>query len=340
MKSLLAAWVVLILAISGAAAPSSQEPTGPGGNLHGTIKGCVLPAEGERFLPDRVIVSLTFRRSDIALTQQVSGMGLFEFKNLRDGSYTLKAESPGYAFADKSVTVAGSLRGETVEADLTLGRRLSEGSHIPAPSAGKTVSAHWLSVPKKAVRQMEKAERASRSGDQRKAVEHLKKALEFHLHLPEAYNNLAVQYVRLGEADLAVEAFRKAIELRPEDALAHANLGVILLASGDFGQAVQHLQRAEQLQPGKPATLAFLAEAHFRRGEFRLALEHYERAFQADPRRPELLLGKADCLIRLGRVEEAADALRRFVAQAPGDERSKEAQSRIEQLEAARGPGK
>ena len=340
MKSLPAAWVVLILAISGAVAPSSQGPTRPGGNLHGTIEGRVLPAEGERFLPDRVIVSLTFRRSGIALKQQVSGMGLFEFKNLRNGSYILKAESPGYAFADKSVTVAGSLRGETVEADLTLGRRLSEGSGIPAPSAGKTVSAQWLSVSKKAVRQMEKAEKASRSGDHRKAVEHLKKALEIHPQLPEAYNNLAVQYVRLGEADRAVEAFRKAIELRPEDALAHANLGVILLGSGDFDQAVQHLQRAEQLQPGKPARLAFLAEAHFRLGEFHLALDHYQNALQADPMRHELLLGMADCLIRLGRIGEAANALRRFVAQAPGDERSKEAQARIAQLEAARGQGK
>ncbi|MEE8585004.1 MAG: tetratricopeptide repeat protein [Acidobacteriota bacterium] len=299
----------------------------------GVIQGSVLPPKGQPVLPAPITVTLTSRQMDLVVAKTAT-MGSFEFVGLFDGTYTIKIESPGYAFAERTVSLSRSVRGEVITIALALGDPLSGQKELPPRNADQTVSAKWLSVPGKAIREMEKAEKASRKGNPEKAVKHLKKALLIHPQLPQALNNLAVQYMKLGQNEKALQALSKALEIHPEDAFASLNLGLIHIGSGEYEKALGRLARADQLEPGRYKTLAVLAATYFQVGKYGLALDHYRKILAIRPDGHDVLLSIGDCHTRMNQLEEAIEALKDFIAKSPQDRRLPGVQAQIERLRA------
>src|SRR5207249_3202341 len=110
-----------------------------------------------------------------------------------------------------------------------------------------------------------------------------RRALEVRADFPEALNNLGLALTEQGRLDEAIGVLRKGIELwtaqgRPpaDSATMHANLGNALRQRRQMGEALACYQRAVELNPNHAVALACLGGA----------------------------------LKEIGRLDEAADALR------------------------------
>ncbi len=121
---------------------------------------------------------------------------------------------------------------------------------------GQTISVARLlhSPEKRAVRTAARAQKLSASRAYDRAAAELELAIEYDPDYPDAYNNLGVQYMRLGRTSEAVTAFRRAIALDPGGALQQANLAVALARSGRPAEAETWARAAVRLDPTNPGT--------------------------------------------------------------------------------------
>ncbi len=85
-----------------------------------------------------------------------------------------------------------------------------------------------------------------RLGDERRAVENLRKAIRVAGH-PLAYYNLGWIYEGRDRPERAEMLYRKALSVNPEMADAHLGLGAILLNRGKVEEAAGHVERAAEL---------------------------------------------------------------------------------------------
>jgi len=169
---------------------------------------------------------------------------------------------------------------------------------------------------------MEKAGLASRNGDAEQAIRHLKRALEIHPDLHQAYTNMAVQYLLLNRKEEAVVCLQTAIDLNPEDAIAHSNLGMIYLRESNYEQAFKHLQRSWKLNPEAYQTLVLLGEYYEATGEPLRALAFFGKAHQIQPESNDLLIRMASICINLKMNERAIQLLQDFVDANPKHHRA------------------
>lgn len=168
------------------------------------------------------------------------------------------------------------------------------------------------------------------------------KSMEPYFHLGKLY---AAQF----NTERAVWAFRHAVRLAPQNAEAHAQLGQAYMNHGISTRAVEHLKIARAGQPNKPELLNNLALAQRLHGDLDAAIATYEEVLRLRPGNPWSMAGLAEihesrrdydrvvAIIdpelkkpdvnphvasvfgriskRIGRQEEAADLLRKLVAQ-------------------------
>jgi Flp pilus assembly protein TadD len=316
----------------------AQEPVrsliqiNPNGGF-ASVQGYVLPAPGERYLPGRITITLISQKRDQVQVRMADAGGGFMFDYLGHGNYTVRVDCPGRPPVEQSVIVAGSLRGEVITVSVPLPAR--EGTPERKPGTpGKRVSAQLLSAPRKVLRELEKADQASRRNDHADAIRHLQKTVEMSPGLPEAYTNLGVQYIHLKKWDSAAASLQKAIDLNPEDPLAHGNLGAVYLHEGVMMEAVRSLKTAYDLDPREFATLCLLAESYRIVGDFLAASEHFRKAFVLRPGNADVLLRAADSEIQVMSYDAAAAILCEFVASFPDDGRAAGARSLIAHLQA------
>lgn len=107
---------------------------------------------------------------------------------------------------------------------------------------------------------VEKARRALRTGDQRRAITALQSLLGEHAGYPDLHNLLGVAYDTAGMLDDAVEEFERAVTLNPDYAEARMNLGVALFHRGRHEEAARHLTWVEKKHPGHELVRNVLAQ--------------------------------------------------------------------------------
>ena len=101
----------------------------------------------------------------------------------------------------------------------------------------------------------------NRLGDCQKAVESIRKGLQYERRSVEGYYNLGVAHRKLGQLPLAVTAYKEALRLDPNFAEAYQNLGNVYLEQGHPGQAAEAYRKALELKPGFEKARAGLAVA-------------------------------------------------------------------------------
>jgi tetratricopeptide (TPR) repeat protein len=122
-----------------------------------------------------------------------------------------------------------------------------------------------------------------RQGDQPRALETLRRAVEVGPRLAEAHNWLGVALAEKSDLPGAIAAFRKAIELDPKHGRAYANLGSALAKAGDYAAAVKVFEKALALEPESPAAHYNLGMALREKGDLEAALRHLQHVIDADP---------------------------------------------------------
>ncbi len=209
--------------------------------------------------------------------------GEFEFRAISPGEYSLRVTNlNGEPIHEQFVTITGY--GEPLRVELPGAKPLS--------SAPGTISMKQLRHPPtaKAFQAVAAAQRLSEAGDQEKAAAELEKAIRLSPDYADAYNNLAVQHIRMNRFDAAATELQRAIELAgptpmmlcnlafaqhklqrdPEAvantraalrldssyAQAHLILGSILaMQPATRAESIPHLQRAAETLPSARVTL-------------------------------------------------------------------------------------
>jgi tetratricopeptide (TPR) repeat protein len=203
--------------------------------------------------------------------------GTFQLRDIRSGSYTL------------SVT---TLRGELVHQELVtvtpqtgiLTVRLPASAR--KPSAPGTISLTQLRHPpaRKAFQAMVAAQRFSASGQSEKAVEELEKAIRISPEYADAYNNLAVQHMRMGRFEEACGAFARAIAIAGPNPMLLTNLAYAHRQLNRLPEAIAATRAALRLDSGWPQAHlilgSILAQDPRTRAE---SIPHLERAAETLP---------------------------------------------------------
>jgi tetratricopeptide (TPR) repeat protein len=250
---------------------------------------------------------------------------------LRRGLYIVEVECPGFEIGSSSVEVPGFLGPDQVRVNVRLGDRISDDS-LPPKRESSTVSVRELSVSKEASSLLKGAEKEDSKDNPEKATELLKKALEIDPEIYQAYNNLAVQYVRLGLIGEAVQMLLRSIGLYPDDSTTFRNLAELLILQGALDEALMALERSQDLDPGHPKGLMLFGEVYLRYEQYELALDYFERASEVSDE-THSFLGMGQCYAVLGRLTEALREFKRFVEEHPEDHRIEATHQVIAQLE-------
>jgi len=130
---------------------------------------------------------------------------------------------------------------------------------------------------------MQRAALCQLDGDEKGALDHMKRAVEIYPSYVAAWNNIGTHYHLKGDYERAVRNFTKAIELDADFAVGWINLAGSLLASGKFKDAVEAGKKGLNLGASDAVANSQLAMSHYYLRDFRQAEKHFQRVLELDP---------------------------------------------------------
>jgi tetratricopeptide (TPR) repeat protein len=155
--------------------------------------------------------------------------------------------------------------GQVVHDDIVSAQASPLEVHLRAPEQQRPVSgvisAEELleEIPKKAMREFTRAQKAVQEGEIERAIAHLQKAIRVHPRFVEAHNSLGVKFMLLGDYEHAAAAFEQAVMLRPDSVEPLSNLGMALHGLKKYAESERLIRRALGFQPHAVKTRYALA---------------------------------------------------------------------------------
>jgi Tfp pilus assembly protein PilF len=168
---------------------------------------------------------------------------------LTSGTYELTIDAGAeYEVVNESVQFIGgdarnrgegrSFPGQTTFVQITLRLKAAD---IKVPGV---VNAALAGIPQPAIDLYQQALSSAQSGNHKKAIEQLKKALALAPQFVSALNELGMQYMQLNELELAADSLQKAMKRAPDAFLLRLNYGLVLLQQKKFREAESELRLA------------------------------------------------------------------------------------------------
>ncbi len=245
------------------------------------------------------------------------GKGNFRFKKIDPGQYTVIVAVPGRGTVRRTVNVSAAKADQKRRVHVTIPFQPSTESI----EAAATVSLGELTVPPKAEREYEKAQKRLNRRDVEGAIRHLEKAVEIAPHYTAAWNNLGTIAYQSGRYEDAEKYFRSALEHEPGAYSPVVNLGGTLLSLNRFEEALEYNEYAVKMRPDEALPNSQLGMNHHYLGDDDNALEYLTKAKEIDPNHfshPQLLLAKI--YIRRGDSPAAAAELNDFLDRHPNSQ--------------------
>ncbi|HMF55217.1 MAG TPA: tetratricopeptide repeat protein [Pyrinomonadaceae bacterium] len=262
--------ITLACALSTKAQMSGIDPDpgdrGTGGRS--TIQGRVFFPSG-RTVDHRLKVTMTSVGTADFFTY-TDDSGAFAFRRLSNGTYMITVDAGReYLLARETVVIAEPSRrtsiGQVFTVQLQLQIRDEESNRAAL------LDAALVNVPKPARDEYQKAIQSEHEGDSKKALEHLKNAVNIYPQFMLAYNELGVQYFRLGQLDDAAAALNQAVRVDPTAFSPRLNYGIVLFYKKQYQDADTHLAHALSINETS-------ARAHLFRGRTFIRLNDLARA--------------------------------------------------------------
>ena len=252
--------------------PGRPQSTG----ISATVRG-ELRSDAPVFFPDYFVELADLSHSTDTHRVDVQFDGSFQLRGVPSGEYTLRVTTlHGEPVHDELVTVSPQTGPLTVR--------------LPAfarkASAPGTISATQLRHPpaRKAIEAVASAQRFAAAGQTEKAVEELQKAIRISPEYAEAYNNLAVQHIRMGQFEEAGGELARAIAIAGPSALLLSNLAYTQRQLDRLPEAIASARAALRLDSGSPQAHlilgSILAQDPRTRAE---SIPHLERAAETLP---------------------------------------------------------
>ena len=244
------------------------DPGDRGSGGRSTIQGRVFFPSG-RTVDQRLKVTLSSVGSGefFAYTDDSAA---FSFRRLANGTYTVIVDAgKEYLPARETVVIAEPTRRGGNGSVFTVQLQLQLKGNVSNKAA--LLDAALAAVPKPARDEYQKALQAEQEGDSRRAVEHLKNAVNLFPQFVLAYNELGAQYFRLGQLDDAAGALTRASKIDPNAFSPRLNYGIVLFYKGQYQEANAQLARALEINETS-------GRAHLFRGRTFIRLNNLETA--------------------------------------------------------------
>jgi Tfp pilus assembly protein PilF len=254
--------------------------------------------------------------------------GHFRFRKLAQGTYIVTAFQPTLGEARQTVEIGPGVTDARGHVDVTLHLDGSSGA------SGAIVSTRELSIPAKARREYEEAQKKLALPDVPSAIGHLERAVEIAPQYSAAWNHLgtiAYQTRRYSEAE---GYFRKALTADPQSFEALVNLGGVLLNLAKYDEALAYNQHAVLRRPNDALANSQLGMSYLAKGDLAPAEKYLAAAKTLDPAHfshPQLLL--AEIHIRKNEHAAAAAELRDFLKRHPDAPEAAHVKERLSRLQ-------
>ncbi len=155
-------------------------------------------------------------------------------------------------------------------------------------------------------------------GEKIKAIELVRQSLAIDASVAAWHNNLGNLLLDDGQFDAASAAYTRCSELDLENVEVLNNLGVLLRRLGRYGEAEASLKRALALKPQFASAHANLSTLYCQiPGRIKEAFSHLADALVASPRNESIRRLLAVTYGKAGRLEEAANVCREWLALQP-----------------------
>lgn len=250
-------------------------------------------------------VATTFTRSN----------GDFEFNRLRSGTYILVVEEQGYEPIRENVEI---MNAPVMAVYLSLKKQ----AKLQPDESGQLVSARQLTIPRKAQDAMQKGlNRLYSKQDYKGSLAQFERAVTDFPSYYEAYHQMGVAYIHLGQGAEAEKAFRKSIEVSESHyagayfALAallstnqrfaeaeplvrqgieldrnawegHYELARVLLGLNRLDAAEKSAEEARTRKPDFPPLFLLLANIHIRKRDYPALLQDLDSYLKLEPNGP------------------------------------------------------
>lgn len=321
------AFVLLLLLVI-----PSQSVRAQGGGTDSTGTGGLNTIQGRIYFPSGRAADL--RAKVLLETMTASRLsvladndGAFRFKNLAPGSYTVVIDAGEEyetirepVFIDGNSNLGRGTRIPMMPRTITVPIYLRPSRTAKAQQARPGVlDAALANVPRQAQELYQKAQEAIQAQDGKRAIEHLRSALNIYPDFALALNSLGVEYLKAGDVDRALEALRAAVKLSPDAFVPRLNYGIAYLEKKQFAEAEANLRQALQKNDSSPS-------AHMYLGITLISLRRYDEAEKELQRAVTLKGGdgmaQAHKLLgglywMKGQFKEAADQLEVYLKLAP-----------------------
>jgi len=245
------------------------------------------------------------------LTDQSSTSGGRAFFVVRGlGEFTVAVEASGYKTVQKDVTVSSAIRAQI---DIILPRDTSANETVGVP-AGPVLAP-------KAKEELVKGLQALRENKLDEAQKHIGAALKLAPSNPEVLYVQGILYMKGSNWAKAQSVLETSSQLDPNQARIFSALGMAYCNQKKYKQAIPPLEKALQLdaKSGWETTWS-LAKAYYYDQQYDQALKMAEQArADAHGTAPQVDLLYAQCLTAAGRYDDAAEVLRTFLKNNPGN---------------------
>lgn len=162
-------------------------------------------------------------------------------------------------------------------------------------------------------------------GDEERAMEYYKRALDLDSSYAPAWAGLSASYFAQGAngempretaLEKAREAAEEALSLDPGLSDAHVRIGMLLLANHNWEAAFDEYDQALALDPNNPLAMAVRSPVWLT-GRLDEAISWYRKATDIDPLTTTWPTNMSHLLIKAGRLDEAEEAARKALDLSP-----------------------
>ncbi len=221
-------------------------------NADGEISGTIL-LQADKQPAGQVAVSLKSRALGIFRSVLTDLEGRFRVQHLPFGTYDIVVDEQGYESEETSTNLDGP------SSKLVMYLKAKPGSILENKYM---VSVRELKIPRKARHELEKGLQRAAKNDPAGSFAHLVKATQAFPGYFEAYYDIGVVEMTLGQQDEAEKAFQTSIELSGgRYARAYFGYGYLLCQEGKPHEAEKIVHRGLEMEDAAPDGYVILSEA-------------------------------------------------------------------------------
>lgn len=330
MPRILISVFLILICLTGALPAAAQEPQrrGPTRGRRQQISGSVRDDTTHESL-NNVELDLRSRTGGIAVTVFTNEGGTFLFDGVGDGNYDIDTRLAGYEASSQEVRVSGA---PVMGLQLELRR---SNRAVSANGAG-VVSVRELSIPRKAQDAMQKAmELLYEKNDFRGSVAQFQRAIQAYPKYNEAYGQMGVAYMRMGDSAASEQALRKSVEINDSYADGFVFLAMLFSNNRRFVDSEPMARKAVSLD-------ASSFQANLELGRSLYGLDRPEEAEESagiaaglKPDSPQVHLVLANIHVKLKKYPAVVDDLNLYLKLEPNGPEAEQARATRDKIQKA-----